>query len=675
MNILTNQKVKASHLSRNAYLYIRQSTLRQVYENSESTKRQYALKQQAISLGWSLERIITIDSDLGQSGSTSIERSGFQELVAEVGMGHAGIVIGLEVSRLSRSSSDWSRLLEICAITDTLIMDEDGIYDTNDFNDRLLLGLKGTISEAELHFLQARMRGGLLNKAKRGELKVSLPIGFAYNDQDQVILDPDQQVQQAIHLFFQTFKRVGSASGLVKEYNKQGLKFPVRLRRGLKKGELLWVQMLHSTALRILHNPRYAGVYFYGGRQVQRTVNGKKEVIMPREQWHTFMKDAHPGYITFEQFEHNLNILRENSQVRSSDRLKSPPREGPALLQGIVVCGICGKKMTLRYKSYHSRLAPIYQCQGYAIEHGEKLCQSICGRVVDEEISGILIEMVTPLALEVALLVQEELNSRRKDVEKFYLQHVERARYEVEFAKRRYLRVDPDNRLVASELEAQWNLKLTELEKAQEMYENQCKIAYDSISDEVKSDILKIAEDFPRLWNDKNVTDRERKRMVRLLIEDVTLLQEDDISIYIRFKGGTTKSIKIPRPFPSWKIWQTEKDVIKEIDYLTNYYTSTEIAEILNKKGVKSGAGKVFNARIVNRLIHDYGLKNRYERLLSKGLLTLKEKCQELNVSINAVRLMRERGEIIYYKATERDEYLYEPVNFQYVISEKPDGI
>lgn len=554
MNFTKSSKIKSSHLSRNAYLYVRQSTLRQVHENTESTKRQYALKQKAISIGWSFESIVTIDTDLGQSGSTSVERIGFQKLVAEVGMGRAGIVIGLEVSRLSRSSSDWGRLLEICSITDTLIMDEDGIYDTNDFNDRLLLGLKGTMSEAELHFLQARMRGGLINKAKRGDLKRPVPIGYIYNDNDQIVFDPDVQVQQSIRHFFETFRRVGTAWGTVREFNKKEFKFPLRVHRGFRKGELHWVQLVNSRTLEILHNPCYAGVYTYGETQVQRTVSGKKSVAMPREEWHAFIPDSHPGYITLGEYERNLKILEANNHPRSEDGRKTPPREGPALLQGVVVCGICGKRMTVNYHKNNKMLVPSYICQNRSVEYGEKICQYVSGAKIDETISTILLEMVNPLAMEVALEVEKELNSRKDETSKYYMHQVERARYEMELARRRYMGVDPDNRLVASQLEYEWNSKLKEFEEAQETHEKQLQSEIKTIDEKTELDIKELAIQFPKVWNDKSVPEREKKRMIRCLIEDVTISKGQDITLSIRFKGGTSRIVNMPIPNTTMKL-------------------------------------------------------------------------------------------------------------------------
>ena len=291
-----HQKVKPTHLKRAAFLYVRQSTLRQVFENVESTKRQYGLRQHAVALGWSQDQIIVIDSDLGQSGASAADREGFQRLVTEVSLGRAGIVLGLEVSRLARNSMDWHRLLEICALADTLILDEDGVYDPAHFNDRLLLGLKGTMSEAELHVLRARLQGGILNKASRGELFMRPPIGFAYDAQGRLVLDPDQQIQQTLRTLFHTFQRTGSATATVREFRRAGVLFPRRIHSGPTKGEVIWGKLEHSHVLRVLHNPRYAGVFVYGRSRTRRTIDGDSRVQpMPREEWHTFIPESHPG--------------------------------------------------------------------------------------------------------------------------------------------------------------------------------------------------------------------------------------------------------------------------------------------------------------------------------------------------------------------------------------------
>ena len=546
MRVDTHQKVNAGHLKRNAYLYIRQSTLRQVFENTESTKRQYDLRQHAVALGWPVEQIVVIDSDLGQSGASAVDREGFQRLVAEVDLGKAGIVLGLEVSRLARNSTDWHRLLEICALTDTLILDEDGIYDPAHFNDRLLLGLKGTMSEAELHVIKARLQGGLLNKARRGELQSPLPVGFVYNPVNQPVLDPDKQVQQSLRFFFDTFHRAGSAMATIKAFHQQGLLFPRRLRKGPHKGDLLWAELTHSRTLQVLHNPRYAGAFVYGRTRTRKKADGGDTFQKrPRDQW-ILLQGVHPDYISWEQYEENQRRLLENSKAHGADRRMSPPREGPALLQGLVLCGICGGRMTVRYHNRCTHPVPDYVCQKDGIEHGKPLCQSINGEQIDKAISELLIQTMTPMALDVALAVQQEIQTRLDDVDRLRRKQVERARYESDLAQRRYLHVDPANRLVADALEAEWNSKLRALNDAQQEYERLCQTDHQTMDGAQRARIAALARDFPRLWQDPKTPDRERKRMVRLLLEDVTLLKREQILVHVRFKGGMIKSLSLP---------------------------------------------------------------------------------------------------------------------------------
>ncbi|MEO8131239.1 MAG: recombinase family protein, partial [Bryobacteraceae bacterium] len=525
------QKVAASHLKRDAYLYVRQSTLRQVLENSESTKRQYALRERAVALGWPIERIIVIDHDLGQSGASAADRAGFQRLVSEVGLGHAGIVLGLEVSRLARNCADWHRLLEICALSQTLILDEDGLYDPTQFNDRLLLGLKGAMSEAELHVLRARLQGGIRNKARRGDLKSPLPVGLVYDPQDRVVLDPDLQVQQALRTFFQAYQRTGSAIATVKFFRRESLLFPRRLRRGLDKGRLVWGPMVHSRALQVLHNPRYAGAFVFGRSRQRKKGDGHVDFRrLPPEEWDTLLIDAHPGYISWQQFQDHQQRLRDAAQKQGADRRHSPPGEGPALLQGLVMCGRCGQRMTVRYHRRRDGLAPEYVCQREGIQRAEGRCQTIQGSGIDERIGELLLAMVTPVTLEVVLAVQHELQGRIDEVDRLRRQQVERARYEADLARHRYLQVDPNHRLVADSLEADWNDKLRVLSEVQQQCQRQGEADRTVLDEKMRSDILSLATDFPRLWRDPHTSDRDRKRMVRLLVEDVTLLKCDDIT-------------------------------------------------------------------------------------------------------------------------------------------------
>jgi len=441
-----HRKVTAGHLKRQAFLYVRQSTVQQVFNNPESARRQYALRRRAIALGWAADRIVVIDCDQGRSGASAADREGFQHLVGEVGMGHAGVVMGLEVSRLARNSSDWHRLLEICALTETLILDEDGLYEPQSFNDRLLLGLKGTMSEAELHLLRARLRGGILSLAQRGELRTALPVGFVYDAQGKVQRDPDRQVRQSLDLFFKTFRRVGTAYGTLRALRNQGLLFPRRLRCGPRKGELLWGELGYSQTLHILHNPRYAGAFFFGRTRTRKTVDGKIHVEqLPKDEWHSLLPGVHEGYISWEDYLDNERRLRESAQAHGADRRRSPPREGPALLQGLLMCGRCGKRMTVGYQHRNSWLLPEYLCHRQAIEEGTSPCQRILGAAVDQALGELIVESMSPMALEASLAVHEELQARLDEADRLRAQQVERAQYEADLAQRRYMQVDPDN--------------------------------------------------------------------------------------------------------------------------------------------------------------------------------------------------------------------------------------
>ena len=657
-----HQKVQASHLQRDAYLYVRQSTLRQVFENTESTQRQYALRQQAVALGWPQERIIVIDSDLGQSGASAAGREGFQRLVAEVGMGRAGIVLGLEVSRLARNCTDWHRLLEICALTDTLILDEDGLYDPAHFNDRLLLGLKGTMSEAELHVLRARLRGGILNKARRGALVIWPPVGLVYNAAAELGLDPNQQVQQSLRLLFETFRRTGSAVATVKAFRRQGLLFPRRPHTGPHQGELVWGGLGHSQTLRILHNPRYTGAFVFGRSQTRPKVEGGHTIKwLPREQWDTVIRDAHPGYLSWEEYETNQQRLHAGAQAQGAERRRSPAREGPALLQGLPICGHCGNRMTVRYQVRRSHLEPTYVCQRYGIEHAEPICQSVPGAGIDQAISELLIEVVTPVALEVALSVQQELQSRAEETDRLRRAQVERARYEAQLAERCYRHVDPANRLVADALEADWDQKLRALAEAQQEYERQRQADRGLFSEEERARILTLATDFPRLWRDAQTPHRERKRMVRLLLEDVTLLRDHhEITLHLRFKGGAHKTLRLPVPPNAWQQRTTRPQVVAEIDRLLDSHTDREVATLLNQGGWQSGEGQTFTRRIVARIRRNYSLKSRYTRLREAGLLTLREMAQRLGISAPWVKIWRDQGLLKAKPYNDRNECLYE---------------
>lgn len=656
-----HQKITTAHLSRMAYLYVRQSTLRQVFENTESTQRQYALRERAVALGWPLERIVVIDNDLGQSAASAADREGFQRLVTEVSLGRVGIVLGLEVSRLARNSTDWHRLLELCALADTLILDEDGLYNPGHFNDRLLLGLKGTMSEAELHVLKARLRGGILNRARRGELKQMLPVGFVHDTQDRVILDPDAQVQAAVRLFFKTFQRTGSCLAVVKDFHAKQLLFPRRLRSGAHKGELVWGELLHCRARQIIHNPRYAGAFAFGRTKQRHLPNGKVcSRLVPSEEW-ILLRDAHPGYISWDDYQTNVQRVKSNALSWTPERRQGPAREGMALLQGMVICGACGERMTVRYHSHRGQSIPTYWCGRRPLQRGENgLCQTVHGGALDAAIGDLVIEAMTPLAIEVALSVQQELVNRHEEADRLRRQHVERARYEADLAQRRFLKVDPDNRLVAHALEADWNDKLRALTAAQETYEKASAADSAVVTDAERAELLALSTDFPRLWRDPRTPMKEKKRMLRFLVEDVTLTKGDMLHVDIRFTGGTTRSLDLPLPKSCTELRTTDAEVIKEIDCLIDTYTDGEIANVLNERGVRTVVSTPWTAARIGRLRKIYQLADRRSRLLAQGLLTPQDIATRYGVVLSTVHLWRRRGLLRAHPVNDKGEYLYE---------------
>jgi DNA invertase Pin-like site-specific DNA recombinase len=668
-------KITDAHLGRSAFIYVRQSTLRQVMSNTESSARQYALKQRAISLGWQAEQIITIDSDQGQSGASAADREGFQRLVAEVGLGRAGIVLGLEVSRLARNSADWHRLVELCALAGTAIADEDGVYDPSDFNDQLLLGLKGTMSAAELHFIRARLIGGQRSKARRGELKVPLPIGLAYDTLDQVRLDPDKAVQSAVRLLFDTFAQRGSARAVVHTFAQQHLTFPVRHRSGPHKGELGWQPLTHSRVLQTLHNPRYAGAFTYGRRRTRHKPTGGKGIeLVPRDQWIALIPDAHPAYITWDTFEHNQSTLHANAAAHANDhndRHAGPAREGNALLQGLAICGHCGNRMSVRYQTRNGLHYPSYTCYRHAIEHGTPPCQNTPGSGIDHAISHLILTTITPLTLEIALRVQAELDTHAHEAQRLRAMHVERARQHAEHARRRYLAVDPHNRLVADTLEADWNNAIrahqnaiAELDRTQHTT---------TLTTEQKHRIHALANDIPRIWNDPNTPQRERKRLTRHIIEDVTITttstssdrrtkksDSGTIHLGIRYRGGATTTLTINKNQPAWKTRQTPNSTLTLIDQLLNDHTDGETADHLNRAGLKSGKHQPFTGRIIIHLRRNHNIPSHRDRLRAKGMLTLNEIAKHLNVHPTTIKTWHAAGLLQAHKANDKNDRLYE---------------
>jgi DNA invertase Pin-like site-specific DNA recombinase len=553
--------------------------------------------------------------------------------------------MGLEVSRLARNSSDWHRLIELCALSATLILDEDGVYDPAGFNDRLLLGLKGTMSEAELHILKARMRGGQLNKARRGELEIGPPVGLVYRPDGVLDLDPDAEVQAALRLVFETFARTGSAMRTVRFFKEQDLLFPRRLRKGPGKGDLLWAPPRHARILQVLHNPRYAGAFVYGRTRTRHLPTGGISVVrVPRAEWQFVMPGQHRGYIDWERFEVNQLRLADNARGFGGERRSGPAREGPALLQGRVLCGLCGERMGVRYSQEHGRTVPVYVCQESSVRHGGKVCQSVPGKVVDPAVAALLVELMTPMTLEVTLAVQRELEARMAETKTLRRRHVERTRYDAELARRRYMKVDPDNRLVADALEAEWNDKLRIHTDAAADDEKRHKEEMGSLDAEMHHRILDLAEHFPQVWHDPRVEMRERKRILRLLVEDVTLVKAESIIAHIRLSGGSTRTLTLARPLPIAQIRKFKPDLVAEVDRLLERHCDREIADILNQRGLRTWEDKPFNLKKIAFIRTAYKLDSRHQRLRCRGMLTTRELAGRFNVSETAVHQWGREG-------------------------------
>jgi DNA invertase Pin-like site-specific DNA recombinase len=548
-------KVGSEHLKRKAYLYVRQSTIRQVFENTESSRRQYGLRERAVVLGWPQERIEVIDTDLGQTGTSAVDRLGFQKLVAEVGLGRVGIVMGLEVSRLARNCADWHRLIEICGMTRTLILDEDGIYDPTEFNDRLLLGLKGTMSEAETYLIRARLRGGILNKATRGELRTILPVGLAYDGDGRITINPDKQIQQSFRLLYETFFRTGTAHRTAKYFRDNGFLFPRKTSHALDiGGNVIWGPLAVRTVLLVLHNPRYAGAYVFGRRHWKKDPDGRRQwEIPPKQRCRIFIPDTHTGYISWSQFEQIDRTLCENALAYGIDHHHGPPREGPALLQGRVVCGVCGNRMSVHYHRRDEQLVPEYFCNRNKMEHGDPVCQVIPGAGVDAAVGEMLMGAMTPMAIEISLAVEEQVQERFDQAGRLRQQQVERARYEAQNAQRRYMMVDPANSLVADSLEAEWNQKLRALADAWDNYERRSEDDRKTLDVSQNKKLFSLSKNFQEIWKDYRIPQRERKRILALLVEDVTLIKKEKITIQVRFKGGATTTVIVPIPLNAWQ--------------------------------------------------------------------------------------------------------------------------
>ena len=645
---MMTSKIVEQHLSRVACIYIRQSTPGQVRFNQESTERQYNLKNKAQSLGWSPEKIRILDRDLGHSGTHTTNREDFKTLVTDVAMGQVGAIFSLEASRLARSNKDWHRLLEFCAITRTLVIDEDGCYDPSEFNDSLVLGMKGTFAQAELHIIRARLHGGKLNKARKGELKFPLPVGYVY-DGDQIALDPDQEVQGAVRTVFELFQREGTAFAAVERFHELGLRFPRRSWGGAWDGKLIWGRLTHSRVLGLLANPTYAGAYVYGRYQSCKQISPTGEIQtqvrrMPEDQWRVTIPDHHPGYITQEQFVINRQRLEANRT--NTEVLAGPAREGLCLLQGLLLCAKCGRRLGVRYTG-NGGIYPMYQCTWKRREAlAPHACMNLPFRLLDNAVADRIIAAVTPLTIELALKALTNLEERDHAIAAQWRRRIERARYDADLAERRYESVDPHNRLVASTLEQRWNDAAQRVLELEAEFANFQRQKLRVVTAEQKRQILQLAEDFPRLWTAPTTEARDRKRMLRLLIKDITVVkgpEHKQLQLQIRWQGGATEVVELRLSANRPDVLRYPAAFIDRVRDLAREYDDDDIAALLNRDGLRSSTGKPFTNNMINWIRFKHRIPGPSR---PPGTLTVNQVSGRYGVSIHVVYYWIERGHI-----------------------------
>jgi DNA invertase Pin-like site-specific DNA recombinase len=621
---MTTTKIQSTHCERTAFVYVRQSTPLQVIENRESTERQYHLRERAIELGWPSSQVEVIDEDQGRSGSTATHRTGFQRLATEVSLGKVGIVFMLEASRLARNNSDWYRLIEICGVSGTLIADENAVYNPREPNDRLLLGVKGTLSEAELFTLRTRLYEGRWNKARKGLLRFPLPAGYVQTDDLGWALDPDTQVGERLDYVFDSFRRHGVVRGVVRELKEQGLELPTRVTSQDGYGSLIWKAPTPSAVIRTLHNPAYAGAYLYGRseysseRRSPRT--GKASAhIRSVAQWPVNISGHHPGYISWEEFVKNQERLRQNWSHEGNGGV---PREGRALLQGIVYCGVCGRKMSVQDRAVKENRSPSYIC-GRAYQDGdEKVCQSMTSRPVDAAVVEAFLAAVSPAGLGVAMRVldqvEQDLAAQRRQRE---LQ-LEQARYEARLAQRQYDAVDPANRLVAAELERRWNQKLERVAQLERAYAQAECDAERNLTAEERAAITELSQDLPALWSADTTTNQDRKQLLRMAIESVQLhgmRQAGQIEIQIHWRSGAVTSQIVQRIAPGEGSLKTPPEAVSRIHAMAPRRSYAEIAASLNRVGLRSAFGRDFTKQHVGYICRRDGLTRRKPHSVSKS--------------------------------------------------------
>jgi DNA invertase Pin-like site-specific DNA recombinase len=598
-------KITSSQLARVAIVYLRQSSTAQVEHNRESTDRQYALVHKAGDLGWPVDRVVVIDEDLGLSGSGAVARSGFARLTAEVALGHVGLVLGLEVSRLARNNADWYRLIDLCGLSNTLIGDADGVYHPALFNDRLLLGLKGTMSEAELYVLRARLNGGIRNKAARGELRRGLPVGFVWGEADgEVDFHPDEAVRTTIASVFARFAETGSARRVWLWFRSEGLRFPLQMHQ---RCEIRWVEASYTAIHHVLSNPVYAGAYAYGKTRRETTLDAsgasKRRVRhLPQSEWQVLIKEHHEGFIDWRTYEANQARLAANTRP-GPHKTGGAVREGSALLQGLVSCGHCGRRLKTHYRGRNT--TPGYHCAGKTIVEGRGCyCLNVGGVQIDGAVARTFLAALEPVKLAATLAAAERFELDTEAALKQWRLSAERAAYEAGRAERRYRAVDPDNRLVARGLEREWEQRLTDLETAQAELARRQEQRPCVLSREERERLLALGADLAIVWDAPTTTARDRKELLRALIEEVILSVDRDepaAHLTLRWKGGALTDIDVPLPRSRPATIRTDEATLDLVRRLASLYPDTIIAGILNRQGRTTARGHRFEA---NRVAH-----------------------------------------------------------------------
>jgi DNA invertase Pin-like site-specific DNA recombinase len=615
---MSTAHITTAHHERMAYVYVRQSTLWQVSEHQESTERQYRLRERALELGWPPTAIEVIDEDQGRSGSSATARTGFRRLVTEVGLGQVGMVLMLEASRLARNSSDWHQLIELCGLSHTLLADESTVYDPRDPNDRLLLGVKGTLSEAELFTLRTRLHEGRWNKARKGLLQFPLPVGFVQAPDGTWELDPDQQVRERLAYLFEAFRRLGVARQVVRELKHHGLDLPTRVVSKGTYGTLVWKRPTLSAVVRILENPAYAGAYVYGRWEYRADARSPKTGkararLRPRDQWPVLIQSHHPAYVSWEEYMQTQEQLRQNWQ---RDGSRGVARQGTALLQGIVWCGHCGRKMGVQHH------AATYICQlGHQQDGEDRICQSMTARPVDAAVVQAFLEAVSPVGVEVAVRVLAHVEQQLQDLRRQWELQLEQARYEARLAQRKYDAVDPDNRLVAAELERRWNAQLTRVAELEQAYAKAEQEASFTLTPEERAAMQTLAGDLSAIWQAETTTQAERKQLLRLAIESVQLNGVNRpgwIEIQIRWRSGVVTRMEAKRTQPGEGSLKTPEQAVARIHELVAELSYAQIAEDLNAEGWRTAFGRPFTSQHVGYLCRRNGCGR-------KGPSTLKD--------------------------------------------------